>query len=188
MPEIGFSEIYDVDDIHADTFGRSPDSLSFQIALIEDAHGGRGGITAHPSLEIHLAETSVLFHEETTGKRNQNLNDWADIIMRLKSGEFAQRIATEIERRMSEPPGETLAGKVLYILGDLQTKGVFEIWSELKARFEGYDLEFDLDSDKIEIACEDLFEHNWTAKITEGNMPPAYRKKPPLGEGFDLSS
>ena len=73
-------------------------------------------------------------------------------------------------------------------MGDMQTKGVFEIESELKKRFQGYGLEVDLNSEKIENECASLIKQGWIIPIIDKVLISAYRKASPLGDSYDLSS
>src|SRR5208283_3593871 len=111
----------------------SSDNLSIELGSISKATGSKGRIVRHPTLildfvtktDMNSKQTrTVTFLQEMTGKRKKNLNDWAEIISKVKSGEFADRIKNEITKMKGQPSLETLEGKVLYILGDLQSKGV----------------------------------------------------------------
>lgn len=199
MPDIGYKEVYNLEELAKEPnlfSGEGNLNLSIDLESITNAKGNSGELFGRPSLTVEWRTKEKLnsnqqelavFHQEFTGSREKNLNDWADVIMKLKSHFLEDVIEASLSRKKDIPAIETLEGKVLYILGDLQTKGVFEIESELKKRFQGHGLEFDLDPEKIESACQILIEQDWILTIEQDGIP-AYRKTPPLGDEFDLSS
>ena len=88
-----------------------------------------------------------------------------------------------IRRLTNLPPSiETLEGKILRVLGDMQDKGTFEIEEEVESEFK-----LDLDVDDVQKACEKLVLLGLVDKTPDASGDAFYRKRSPLGED-DLSS
>jgi hypothetical protein len=111
--------------------------------------------------------------------------------MKMKSGVFSDQIAREIDLEQKYPSTDSVEGKVLYLLGDLQTKSVLQLSKEAEKKFGSK-----IDFETVQRACDEL---EWKIKLISGTYagfwndgdmerPPFYRKKPPLGDDFDLSS
>jgi hypothetical protein len=115
--------------------------------------------------------------EVVTGRtRIRNLNDWPNVIGRLKTGH--QKLT-----QLPKPPGvETLDGKIMRILADMQRKGLFEIEQGVENRFN-----VKLDPDEVEAACQRLSDKGLLKKMPEPGGDVFYQKRSPLG-GDELSA
>jgi hypothetical protein len=168
----------DVDDLSAIPEDPSR-NLFIAIDSISSARGHREEIT-RPRLEVKWWEGSEekgrVFTEVLTGRsRKKNLNDWAAVILKLKSG--TQKLIS-----LPKVPGvETLEGKLMRVLADMQEKGVFDIEEEVEETFS-----LKLDSDEVQAACEKLSTAGLLTRRPAGG-DVFYRRRSPLGED-DLSS
>ena len=155
-------------------------SLSIPLDQVEVEKAG-GGIISHPSLRVKWREGSTErkaeFVQELIDRgRKKNLGDWARVIEGVRSGSL------KIQLPSSTPPGkDSLGGRILYILGDMQEKGVMEIEELVEGAFE-----VDLDPDQVEDACKSLVSQGFL-DASEDAGTNFYRKRSPLGED-DLSS
>ena len=170
-----FSDVEDLGSIPAD-----PDNLFIPISSITHVAGHKGTLT-EPKLEIRWndergRENGCEFIQNLTGRRAKNLNDWAGVIERLKGGQV------KLVRLPEPPPPDTLGGRVLRVLGDLQEKGVFAIEGAVEKEFS-----LDLDPDDVKGACDRLASQGLLIAHPDPSGDTFYRKLSPLGED-DLSS
>ncbi len=167
----------DVEDLNSIT----PDLANFTI-LIESivsvkGHSGEG---LSPRLEVHWQEGGATkateFVEQLTGpSRHRNLDDWAPVIDRLLRGE------QKIERLPSLPSVESVEGKIMHVLGDMEERGIFAIEEQAEEEFK-----IQLDPDEVEAACERLVGKGLVSKQVADAGGSWYRKRSPLGDD-DLS-
>lgn len=163
----------------------SLDSLpnsQYNISIpLGDLSSEKASHLGHPSLKVRWNDRGEQQHEEfeqkLIGGRKKNLNDWARVIEKIKSG----ALTPEIQK--TPPPGtDTLKGKILYTLGDMQEKGSLEIEEQVETSFK-----IDLDPDQVEDACKKLVEDGLVDVVPDSSGDDFYRKHSPLGED-DLSS
>ena len=168
-----FSEVEDVGQIP-----QKPPNVFISISSIESVkpHGGR---LERPGFELAWEDggtrRSVLIvqGEERKGK---GLKDWAPIIENLKAGR--QKLVA-IPR---PPPVDTLEGKIVRVLSDMQEKGVLEIEEEVEDQFKA-----ELDPDEVQTACDALATQGMIRRYPDSSGDVFYRRASPLGED-DLSS
>jgi len=130
-------------------------------------------------------ERRTEFWQYLMKRRKSGLDHWGEVIMKLKNGELSKELERENQRRRTNGPAVgSLQWRVLYILGDLRGKGLFQIEGELKAKFPS----INFDSEEIEAACSNLQREKWIICSQEPNDIPVYRQNPPLGPRFDLSA
>lgn len=170
-----FSDVEDLGSIPAD-----PDSLFIPISSITHVAGHKGTL-AEPKLETRWndvggRENGCEFIQNLTGRRAKNLNDWADVIGRLKGGKV------KLARLPEPPPPDALGGRVLRVLGDLQEKGVFAIEGEVEKEFN-----LELDPDDVKAACDKLATRGLIVAYPDPSGDTFCRRRSPLGED-DLSS
>ena len=164
----------DVEDLRSIPKDRS--NISIPLGKIE-FEKGHGAVFSRANLKVKWLDEkgskSAEFYADLSGRgRKKGLNDWAKVIEDLKSG------TKQIKAPSNLPSIDTLDGKIVYVLSDLQEKGVFEIESEAESKFK-----VDLDPDAVERACGNLVSRGLLHK-KEGSF---YRLPSPLGED-DLSS
>ncbi|HZW56751.1 MAG TPA: hypothetical protein VFF30_10730 [Nitrososphaerales archaeon] len=154
----------------------------------KDRGAAAGERARQPSEEEEKKEE---FEENITGKsRRKNLNDWADVILKLKSGALNIVLERQTALEQAKPKLDTDEGKVLYLLGDMQSKSTLQLSEEAEKNF-GWKIELDA----IQAACNELVKRKLVVGTYEGfwddgdlEYPPFYRKKAPLGEEYDISS
>ena len=96
----------------------------------------------------------------------------------LKAGEIRLQLPS------APTPGvDSLEGKALYILNDMQEKGMFEIEEEVEDTFKVEDI----DPDELVAACKKLASQGFLDVIKDPSGDDFYKKRSPLGED-DLSS
>jgi hypothetical protein len=150
-------------------------NVFIELSTIDSVKGHTGHLE-RPSLEVKWREDAHekgrVFIERLTGRsRRRNLNDWAAVIERLKAGD--QRLI-----QLPKPPGaESLDGKIMIILADMQRKGVFEIEEEVEEQFK-----VKLDPDDVQAACTRLADSGLLEKIPDPSGDIYYKKRSPLGE------
>jgi len=172
--QIRFSDVQELESVARDTA-----SVSISFPSIVSVKGKKGMMSA-PKLEVAWNNGSKVLVTEfvqqiTGGSRKRNLNDWGPVIERLKKGE--QKVAS-----LPPVPGkDTLEGKVLAVLGDMQEKGVLTIANQVGQRFKE-----EADSDHIQAACDTLVKSGFLVSTTEFKEDPFYRRISPLGAD-DLS-
>ncbi|MDA4111516.1 MAG: hypothetical protein OK439_03195 [Thaumarchaeota archaeon] len=174
----GILRFADVEDLNH--IPNSPKNLSIPMNSIVFVSGSEG-IIHPPSLKVNWNENGkgrhVEFSEEIIGGRKKDLRDWAKVIDSLRSGKM------QIHRPQNPIPSkDTLEGKILQILGDMQDKGVFTIEEEVETTFG-----IDLDPDQVESACQKLVSDGLVDVIPDPSGDKFFRKRSPLGED-DLSS
>ena len=168
-----FSEIESIDQIP-----QMPPNVFISISSIESVkpHGGR---IERPGIELEWddgkGKRSVLVvqGEERKGK---GLRDWAPVIENLKAGR--QKLVA-----IPQPPSvDTLEGKIVRVLSDMQEKGVLEVEEEVEEQFK-----VDLDPDDVQAACDALAAKGMVKRYPDSSGDVYYRRASPLGED-DLSS
>jgi hypothetical protein len=160
------------------------ESLSIPLSVIVSATGHRGPAIA-PKLEVRWTDSAggggadhvTEFVQQMTGNsRRKNLNDWAPVIEGL-------RTRKQVVIQLPPPPGsDTLDGRILGVLGDMQEKGSMTIEGEVEERYG-----LDLDPDSVEAACGRLISSGLIRNISPPKDEPFYRKVSPLGDD-DLSA
>ena len=168
-----YSEVEDLDRIPA-----MPPNIFIPLeAASAKGHKERLG---RPSLEVSWKDKdgshNLVFTETLTGRRKRNLNDWAPVIERIKNG--TQKLVTLPD----VPSTESLEGKVMYILADMQEKGVLEIEEAVEGEYD-----VDLDPDEVQTACDRLFAQHLLIRSPDSSGDAYYRRVSPLGED-DFSS
>ena len=161
----------------------SLDSASVEIPISKIVKvAGHHGEAIAPKLEVSWtdgggAASATEFVQQISGaSRRKNLNDWAKVIEKLRGKQV------KITPLPPAPGGDTLEGRVLGVLGDMQEKGQMTIESEVEERFK-----VDLDPDDVEAACEKLVAAGLVLKGDARYEDVYYRKVSPLGAD-DLSS
>jgi len=141
--------------------------------------GHKGGL-GRPSLEVSWEDQGgrheLVFTETLTGKRKSNLNDWASVIDGIKSGTRKLIVLPEA------PSTETLEGKVMHVMADMQEKGLMEIEELAESEYN-----IESDPDQVQVACDRLASQHLLIRIPDPSGDIFYRRASPLGEG-DLSS
>jgi hypothetical protein len=151
------------------------DNLFVEISSISSVKGHTGHVTK-PSLEVKWQEGAKqkgrVFIELLSGRsRRRNLNDWARVIERLKTGD--QKII-----QLPKPPAtDTLDGKIYRVLADMQRKGVFEVEEEVEKQFSSKP-----DPDEVQAACDRLSNNGLLKKIPDPSGDTYYQKRSPLAE------
>jgi hypothetical protein len=171
-----FSDVRDVEQIPA-----HPLNLDIPLPSLISITGHKGSIGL-PNLKVKWTTRSgeikntEFIQRIISNKRKRNLNDWAQVIDKLRSGTL------QIHSIPPTPDVDTLEGKILNVLGDMQEKEQFEIENEIEKSFR-----IDVDPDQIEESCERLVSQGMADKVGDENVGVFYRKRSPLGED-DLSS
>jgi len=136
---------------------------------------GHIGHLERPSLEVRWQDGVVqgrVFVERLSGRsRRRNLNDWATVIERLKAGD------QKLLQLPAVPETDTLDGKIMAILADMQKKGVFGIEQEVENQFK-----LKLDPDEVQAACERLAQSGLLERLPDPTGDTYYRKRSPLGD------
>lgn len=158
-----------------DSIGMNPTNLSIPLDSITSVKGS-GGFMTNPNLKVWhdtgSEEKEAEFIQTITGGRKKNLNDWAPVIEKLKLGKISIKIPSSV------PDKNSLEGRIVEVLSDLQEKGIFEIESEIEKKYK-----IDLDPDQVEETCNNLVSKG----ILEKKSEDFYRLPSPLGAD-DLSS
>jgi len=136
---------------------------------------GHPGRVERPSLEVKWQEAKEegrVFVERLSGRsRRRNLNDWATVIERLKTGN------QKITQLPQTPSVDTLDGKIVHVMADMQRKGVFEIEQEVETQFKAK-----LDPDDVQSACQRLADGGLLEKFQDKSGDMYYQKRSPLGD------
>jgi hypothetical protein len=140
---------------------------------------GRKGEIGRPSLGVSWkakdGSHSRVFIETMVGRRAKNLNDWAVAIENIRNG-------TQKFVALPPPPStETLEGKIMHVLADMQEKGTLEIESEVEDEYN-----LDLDPDDVQNASDRLASQRLLIRLPDSSGDTFYRRASPLGE--DLSN
>jgi hypothetical protein len=166
-----YSEIEDLSKIPP-----NPKNLFLILSSITAVSGERGGPLGRPTLKVSWKDEergtikSTEFQEILTGEdREKNLNDWAPVIEQLKAGTL------KIQRFPPAPPTSNVEGKIAYMMGDMQEKGLNEIEQEVEEAFK-----IELEPDDVEASCEKLVSMGFLDKVN-GDAGPFYRKHSPIG-------
>ena len=167
-----------------ESLGSMPlDSASAEIPISSIVKvAGHHGEAIAPKLEVSWtdgggAARATEFVQQISGaSRRRNLNDWANVIEKLRAKQL------KITPLPPAPDANTLEGRILVVMGDMQEKGLMTIESEVEERYK-----VDLDPDDVEAACEKLIAAGLILKPVPRYEDVYYRKVSPLGE-YDLSS
>jgi len=168
-----FSEVEDIGQIP-----QKPPNVFIPISSVESVkpHGGR---LERPGFEIEWEDGGtrksflIVQGEERKGK---GLKDWVPVIENLKAGR--QKLVT-----LPRPPSQdTLQGKIVKVLSDMQEKGVLEIEEEVEDQFK-----VELDPDEVQAGCDALASQGIIKRYPDSSGDVFYRRASPLGED-DLSS
>ena len=157
------------------------ESVEIPISSIVKVAGHHGEAIA-PKLEVSWndgggATRATEFVQQISGaSRRRNLNDWARVIEKLRAKQ------QKITPLPTGPGGDTLEGRIMGVLGDMQEKGLLTIENEVEERFK-----VDVDPDDVEAACERLVASGLILKPVPRYEDVYYRKASPLGAD-DLSA
>lgn len=148
------------------------------ISAVTSVKGEHGGLE-RASLDVRWrsaeGEEGAVFTEELMDKK-KTLKDWAAVIENLKAGRQKLVVVPP------PPPIDTLKGRVVSVLSDLQEKGVLDIEDEVETTFK-----VDLDPDEVQAACDELSREGALRKYPDPSGDVYYRRASRLGED-DLSS
>lgn len=176
VARLRFTDVNDLNSIPS-----TPENLSIPLNEVE-LEKGEKGFLRNPRLQIKWKDSGVerkteFIAEITDPSRKKGLKDWAKVIDSLKAGTIKINYPS-----VPPPTTESLEGKVLYILGDMQDKGTFEIEEQTENLFK-----LDLDPDDVEAACKKLVSAGLVDLIESKDGDSFFRKRSPLGSD-DLSS
>jgi hypothetical protein len=178
VKKLHFSDVESLDSIPLD---EDEASVEIPISSITKVTG-RKGEGLDPRLTVTWkgdggADMSTEFVQQITGSsRRKNLDDWVRVIEKLKAGQ------AKISPLPPPPSADTLEGRILEALGDMQDKGPLVIEEEVEERYK-----VDLDPDQVEAACDRLVELGLARKTAPKGEDPYYSKVSPLGKD-DLSA
>jgi hypothetical protein len=184
MQFMGFTKrmrFADVEDLNS--IPQDPSNLLVSVDSIVEVKGS-SGIVHTPELKVKWMEAGkergaefveTLIGSRILGGRKKNINDWAKVIERIKSGQVKLVIPSNL------PGRDTLEGRVLYVLSDYQEKGPLEIEEEVEKSFS-----VDLDPDAVEAACENLRKLGLVTKHHSYGLD-SFKRVPPLGPDDALS-
>jgi hypothetical protein len=166
-----YSEIEDLKHI-----SQNPKNLFIPLSAITSIAGEKHRVLGRPVLKISWNDDksrtvkSTEFQERLTGEsRTKNLNDWAPVIEQLKAGTI------RVQKLPPAPPIDTLEGKIAFMMGDLQDKGLMEIEEEVEQAFK-----IELEPDDVEEACKKLVSAGFLDK-GDDDVDDFYRKRSPVG-------
>jgi hypothetical protein len=159
------------------------DSASVEIPLSKIVRvTGHHGEAIAPKLEVKWTDDNgavqgaEFVQQITGGSRRKNLNDWAGVVEKLMKRQ------QKVVPLPPAPSDDTLDGRILDALGDMQEKGLLTIENEVEERYG-----IDLDPDDVEAACGRLFASGLIKRFAPRDEDPYYRKVSPLGDD-DLSA
>jgi hypothetical protein len=168
-----YSEVRDLDSI-------SNGSPNVFIPLSSALAKGHKGELGRPSLEVSWEEQdgkhNLVFTETLTGRRKRNLNDWAVLVNEARQGSL------KLNTLPDPPSTDTLEGKVMHVMADMQEKGLFEVEESIEDEYK-----VDLDPDEVETACNSLVSKHLFVRVPDSSGDSFYRRTSPLGEN-DFSS
>lgn len=164
-----FTDVEDLRNIPSDLY-----NLVIQLSSVTKVVGHHA-LASAPKLEVTwtaggTSRTTEFVQQVTGGSRKKNLNDWASVIERLRTGNES---VAPVAGSMDEG---TLDGKVLHTLGDMQEKGLLTLESELETRYK-----VDLEPEDVEAACQRLVSKGLIKSTGAKDEPPFYQKVSPLG-------
>jgi hypothetical protein len=163
-----YSEVEDLAQVST-----SAPNVFVSLEAVTKAAGHKGELS-RPSLEVEWQDDTGrhtrIFTETLTGRKSRNINDWAPVIMNLKAG--TQKLVSV----PPAPPLDTLEGKIIEVLSDLQEKGALTIEEAVETQYK-----LDLDPDDVQAACERLVAEGLLARNPELTGDAFYRKVSPLG-------
>jgi hypothetical protein len=164
--------ISDVDEL--DSIRGDPSNITIHISSITSVKGHRRPGSA-PKLEVRWNEgvqKSTEFVEQETGaSRRRNLNDWAPVIERLRAG------TQKITMLLPPPDRDSLEGRILLDLDDMQEKGLMTIEGDVEKKFG-----LALDPDEVKSACEKLASQGLIKRTNPSEEGPFYVKISALGD------
>lgn len=162
-----YSDVTELESVASD-----PANFTIALGAIISAVGHHKP-AGSPKLEVRWEEEGAVktteFVQQIIGGRRRNLNDWAPVIMRLKSGE------QEIRAVPPSPPIDSLEGRIVHVLGDMQEKGLITIEEKVEEEFG-----VDLDPDEVERACDELAEEGLLRKSEAPGEDQFYQRVSPL--------
>jgi hypothetical protein len=169
-----FSDVDDLDSMSLDS-----ESLEIPLKSVVKVTGHRVEAMA-PKLVVDWTDgrgkqSTEFVQQITGGSRSKNLNDWAKVIEMLKANQL------KIRPLPPAPSADTLEGKILAVLGDMQEKGPMVIEEEVEEHYK-----LDLDPDDVEAACNRLVAAGLARKAAPPGEDPYYRKVSSLGD-YDIS-
>jgi len=168
-----YSEIEDLSDIPT-----GPPNVF--VSLSTATAKGHKAELGRPNLEVHWEDQDgshdAVFTETLTGIRQRNLNDWAPLINSAKLGTL------KLNTLPDTPSTDTLEGRIMHIMADMQEKGLFEIEESVEEEYK-----VDLDPDEVEAASEHLVSQHLLIRVPDSSGDKFYRRASPLGED-DFSS
>jgi hypothetical protein len=165
-----YSEVQDLDSIPE----QSPNVF---ILLATASVKGHKGVLGRPSLEVSWEDKSgqhsLVFTETLTGRRKRNLNDWASIIDGINKGSL------KLVALPNPPSTESLEGKVMHVLADMQEKGLLEIEESVEDEYK-----IELDPDEVQTACDRLASDHLLVRYPDSSGDIFYRRASPIGDDF----
>lgn len=167
-----YSEVEDLDRIPA-----RPPNVFIQIEGISVK--GHKGEVGRPSLDVSWkaedGDHTLVFTESMVGRRAKNLNDWALAIGNIRNG------TQKLNALPPSPSTDTLEGKIMHVLSDMQEKGTLQIEESVEDEYA-----LDLDPDDVQAACDRLASKRLLIRLPDSSGDSFYRRVSPLGE--DLSN
>lgn len=166
--DLVYAEVEDLDSISS-----GAPNVFVQLSTVSRATGHKGDL-GRPSLQVDWDDASGkharVFTETLTGRKARALSDWALIIENLKAGK---------QKLVSVPPvpsTDTLEGKIIHILSDMQEKGLFSIEEAVETEYK-----LELDPDDVQAACDRLAAEGLLVRNSELTGDAFYRRVSPLG-------
>jgi hypothetical protein len=168
-----FSEVEGIDQIP-----QEPPNMFIPFSSIKSVrpHGGR---LERPGFELEWEDNGTkrsFLIVQAEERRGKGLKDWAAIIENLKAGR------QKLLAIPKPPPTDSLEGKIVRVLSDMQEKGVLEVEEEVEDQFK-----VELDPDQVQAACDALASQGIIRRYPDSSGDVFYRRASPLGED-DLSS
>jgi hypothetical protein len=169
-----FSDVEDLDAMSLDS-----ESLEIPLSSVAKVTGHRLEAMS-PKLVVDWTDgrgkrSTEFVQQITGGSRRKNLSDWAKVIEMLRTKQL------DIRPLPPAPSPDTLEGKILAVLGDMQEKGPLVVEEEVEEKYK-----LDLDPDEVEAACDRLVAAGLARKTAPPGEDPYYRKVSSLGD-YDLS-
>jgi len=163
-----YSDVTELESVASD-----PANFSIALSAVTSVVGHHRPAGA-PRLEVTWEDRGAVkrteFVQQVTGSsRKRNLNDWAPVILGLKSNKLVVRTMPPL------PPKDSLEGRIVHVLGDMQEKGLFTIEGQVEDEFS-----VDLDPDQVEAACDKLVSGGLLRKATSRGEDNFYQRVSPL--------